>query len=161
MIFFKKKETEKEKPNLLGAYRILPEEKLIIELYEGPLYLDKIIEHKKRLFTDPAFDNSYATVEDVRSCVFEVLISDSEKYHDFLDQHELINPIEGDRIWLTASDNQIVYMNSLKEKMANNFNNVNWVSSTKEALDLLGKTNLQSKVDAILNELKQEANKNS
>lgn len=42
--------------------------------------------------------------------------------------------------------------------MANNFNNVNWVSSTKEALIFLNKTDIQSKVDAILNELKQEIN---
>lgn len=67
-------------------YVILPQNKLIIECYNGVLNLQNISLHKMELVKDSTFSSNYDLISDVRDALIDVTLNDVSQYIESMKQ---------------------------------------------------------------------------
>lgn len=66
------------------SYKILPELRLFLEYYSGPITLKELIGIKKKEITDKDYDPTFNAIGDLRDADFQVSVPDIVEYHDFV-----------------------------------------------------------------------------
>ncbi len=150
--FLKKKELEGS--TLYAAYRILPEYKLIIQLYKGDMTLTNLKEYKSKLFSDPAYNPLYSTLEDVSHVYIKALLTDVDEYVNFLKKTINLGYNEAKHSWIYDSVNQFVYLKELEERYK--IKDFSVSSSIQEGLGFIEKSELQSTIEQDFKELQKE-----
>lgn len=59
-------------PEQYSNYKILPDEKIIVEYYYGEVTENVIIDMKKLIASDSEYNNSYSSILDFRDSVFDI-----------------------------------------------------------------------------------------
>jgi len=90
-------------------YRILHEEKLVVEYYSGEIVLDNLIEFKKILLTDPEYNPHYNILADLRDATFLLTEYEIKRYLDYA-QTILYLFKKRKSAYLTYTPNQVVFV---------------------------------------------------
>lgn len=150
------KKQEQELPKLLAAYRILPEEGFIVELYGGHLTMQNIINYKMTLINDPAYKTAYTMFGDIRACVFEALVENTDEYIAFIKQNNEFIMDKGKHVGIMSTYNQQIFIQLFKDRFDDDVQNQGMFTSIEEGLAWIDKKELQPKIESVLKELKKE-----
>lgn len=90
-------------------YRILHEEKLIVEYYSGDIVLENLIEFKKILLTDPEYNPQYNLLIDLRDATFLLTEYEIKKYLEYA-KPVLYLFKKRKSAYLTHTPNQVVFV---------------------------------------------------
>jgi len=90
-------------------YRILHEEKLIVEYYSGEIVLENLIEFKKMLLTDPEYNPHYNLLADLRDATFLLTEYEIKGYLDYA-KPVLYLFKKRKSAYLTHTPNQVVFV---------------------------------------------------
>lgn len=149
-----KKLFEPQKPDLLyAAYKILPEEKLIVEVYEGNLTLDSAIQYKLKMAKDPMFKLSYSMFSDMRNCEMAFNGSDFDRYIAFIEQNKQVQLDKGKQVGLFSSASYLMMMSAFREKYAFDGENQGMFITMNEALCWLNRRELKPLLETTFKEL--------
>jgi len=69
-------------------YSILPDKSLIIEYYRGNFHVDELIDFKRKVGTDRAYNPNYNVISDIREVDFLFKINEVTKYVKFLSENQ-------------------------------------------------------------------------
>lgn len=90
-------------------YRILHEEKLIVEYYSGEIILENLIAYKKILLADPEYSPQYNLLVDLRDATFLLTEYEIKKYLEYTKPvHYLFKKRKS--AYLTHTPNQVVFV---------------------------------------------------
>jgi hypothetical protein len=70
------------------AYKVLPELKIIVEYFEGQIYLKDLIEFQLNQLNDKTCKIEYSDITDLRNAEFIVKKDDLKHYVDFIKENE-------------------------------------------------------------------------
>lgn len=153
MSFFKRLFEPKKQNLLYVAYKILPEQKLIVEFYEGNLTLESAIEYKLKMAQDPAFSLSYSMFSDMRNCNMELIGADFEQYVSFIDHNRQVRLDKGKQVSLFDSSDNLIMMSAFRGKYAFDGENQGMFITVDEALCWLNRRELKPLLESTIEEL--------
>ena len=121
---------------LISKYKILKENKLIIEHHSGNLDVGSFINFKTILSTDPSFSPNFDSIIDLKGVTFETSEDDLKKYADFLTKS---NKYKGSRkiAVITNTPNQVVSSILFKQMFSNPSQYIEIFSTTNSAIKWL------------------------
>lgn len=142
---------------IVSRYKILKDQNIVIEYYEGVLDIDSFINFKRKLTKDNLFSDSLNYYIDFRNVTFIISEDDVDKYLNFLLNN---SDYLGKRkvALITNTPNQVVPTTFFKIKRANSLQMIEVFSTNEAATDWLGiKTLSINEVETVLKKLQHEA----
>lgn len=113
-----------------ASYKIIPEYRLIIEYFEGPLSLKSFLNYKKDLISDEDYVNTYNSLYDLRKCSFDFNKEELMKYIEFARIHEHGDTLRHS-VLITSKPDQVV-LSSMYAQNSHLANDKSFVVSTVE-----------------------------
>jgi hypothetical protein len=112
------------------GYKILPEQKLLLQYFKGMVNIDVTIASLSKLSNDNSFNSSFNSIVDFRDAFLQFEEKDAAKFIEFLQKQNIFNPNKK-IAFLTDTPNQVVLL-TLFSAFAQNFNLLNKIFSTLE-----------------------------
>jgi len=150
---FKKSKSDSQ---LNVAYRILPKERMIVELYSGNISVPNIIAFKLEEAADPAYNPSYTVFANLQDCVIDKLLNDIDMYLSFISDNENLILDKGRRVRILSTANQNLFAKHFKEKYDDMVKDQGMFTSVESGLEYIAKPELLPMITAIFADLKDE-----
>ncbi len=151
-----KKRINASTPVLLVAYRILPQEKMIVELYKGQLTMDNVIPYKMHLANDPNYDTSYTMFGDLRKCIIDSLVNDVDQYISFIKENDKLIMDKGKHVGIMNTPNHQFFIKAFKDRFDDELQNQGMFTNIKDGLKFINREDIEEKIDDLFKELKKE-----
>lgn len=74
-------------PTFEASYKVITDKRLVIEVFNGAMFLSAYKEYKLKQAVDPAFSPTYDLIADVQDVVIDGTINEVKEYAEFVVSH--------------------------------------------------------------------------
>lgn len=147
----------KKRSPLYAAYKILPNESLVVCCFSGTVRLKNIIAQKIEMNNDPLWNKEYTLILDTLDSEMDALLSEIDDFVNFFHSDEKYMIGKRKVAYIIRSQSQLAYTKFLKERQKNSLpQDVKIFSNFDNALEFLELNHLHDKIAATLQQLQKE-----